>query len=134
MAGEPSLEGAVSVLIVNSDLVGKRVWRRGYVPEKPTFPYVTFQGPVSSDIALEGDSHTMARARLVQVDLWYKEAHETSAPVQALESLLDGAQLTANLKAYGCRVSDSRRLEDPEPGVIHWAYTLRVTHGVTLVP
>lgn len=124
-----TIEEAVASLIKTTDIVGGRVWKNDVVPENPTWPYVTFLGPVSLVASLEGDGKAQAYRRMVQVDLWQKERDEDSTLLTALTRALDGAALpAADQRAWWVRLFDVQRIDDERPNIVHHALTVRINH------
>lgn len=115
--------------------VSGRVFRADKVPESPTYPYVTFTDAVSMVPALDGDCATMARARLVSVDLWQKSKDEDPLMPERLVNALDGAALSgASQHVYGCKVTDCVRLDDPDDSIVHHALSVRPVHATAITP
>jgi hypothetical protein len=97
-----------------------QTYRAGYVPDAAAFPYASFLDPVSDAIALQGDAQTLGRRRLVQVDLWQKEADFDPGLVEDVIQRLDGAKIPS---AFRLSVTDSQALPE-EDDVIHHAITV----------
>ncbi len=99
-------------------------YRAGYVPDSAAFPYASFLDPVSDAVALEGDAQTLGRRRLLQVDLWQREAAFDPALVDAVVQAIDGAKIAS---AFRLKVTDVQGLP-PDPGdqadIIHHALTV----------
>lgn len=130
-----SIGGSIKAAVVAWGGVSGRVFRSDKVPENPTFPYVTFMDAVSMAPALEGDCATMARARLVTVDVWQKSKDEDPLLPERLVNALDGAGLSdASQHVYGCKVIDCVRLDDPDDSISHHALSMRPVHAATITP
>jgi hypothetical protein len=94
------------------------------VAEGETFPYVTFAPEIDSQLDLEGDSLVLAYRQTFQVDLWEEAAAESIALRDEVRTALDGLQVTK--PALRFRVQSWVRVPDPDPGVIHRAFTVGV--------
>lgn len=128
---DPTLGGAVGVLVVATGLVAGRCWRADKMPERPaTFPYVTIEPMIADNRELSGDCRTLGRARLVQVDLWQKSKDEDFELPEQLMDALDGATLEASRAALSCKADDIVQVDDPTPGILHHAITLRIVYAV----
>lgn len=97
-----------------------QTYRAGYVPDSAAFPYASFLDPLSDAIALQGDAQTLARRRLVQVDLFQKEADFDPDLVEDLIQRLDGARIPS---AFRLSVTDANAIEEPDD-VVHHAITV----------
>lgn len=88
--------------------------------QNPDFPYVTILDPISNVPALQGDARTLARRRLIQVDIWQAEGGYSEAIVDQVVEVIDGAGGTLGLRY---RVVDSAMVPDDED-VVHHALTV----------
>lgn len=125
-----TLGGRVKAIVDGTNLLRSvvRDFQRGTDVE---FPYCTFVDPISRTRVLSGDARPVAYRRLMQLDLWEKEP-STVLPDQ-LATAIDGVQLPADdgdVRAYRLLVVGQQRLDDPEPAVVHTAYTLAVVELV----
>lgn len=99
------------------------VYRAGWVPDDAALPYAVILDPISNAPALHGDARTLARRRLVQVDLWQAEANEDDSVVDDVIAALDGKRITAGR----ILVQDSVLVPDEtDADVVHHALTLSV--------
>jgi hypothetical protein len=131
---DPSIGGAVIGIVRASALVATRVWRSDKMPERPkTFPYVTVLDMISDAPGLSGDCETMARFRLVQVDVWQRTKDEDFLLCERLVDMLDGTAVVAAQRAWRVKVVDAQRLDDPDEQIIHHALTLRIAHRQPVV-
>lgn len=99
-------------------------------------PYVTVQDEVALTPAADGpyDRDVTHNVReVVQVDLWQRWRDDTGKVAEdyalpgALRRLLHGAPLPpAPGRVYGCRVTGSVRLVEPDTNVVHHALTLTI--------
>lgn len=120
-----------------SSPVGNRVFREGHVPTDASFPYVSVIDPISDAPALSGDSRTLGRRRLLQLDVWELAAEEEDDLADDLGALLDGHRSGA----YRFRTLDVTRVPDgalagPEAeagpdGITHHAITVSYTRTTT---
>jgi len=97
-------------------------YRAGYVPEDAAFPYASFLDPVSDAIDLQGDAQTLARRRLLQVDLFQVEEDFDPALVDAVVAVIDGVKGTSGFRF---RVVDVNALPEDDD-LIHHALTVSV--------
>lgn len=124
-----TIAGAIRTLIVAANVVGTRAYRhRAADAADHTYPYVTFLPRISDTVALRGDARTMARTRLVQVDLWQRADAEDDNVIKTLTTALDGATLTADEKTWSCWVQDIQEVLDPDPDLVHHSITVSVTY------
>ena len=129
MSGVESVVGAVRTVLVSWDHVGGRVFRDRAPSSGATFPYVVLTD-LSMATQLAGDSKTMAWGHPLQVSLWQKVRDESRSLVAEMLTALDGAGLTVSgAKIYGCQVSDTQRIVDPDGEVVQDAVTLQVRHN-----
>lgn len=94
------------------------------VAEGETFPYVTYAPEIDAQMDLEGDSVVLAYRQQFQVDLWEEASAESTALRNAVRAALDGLQVTK--PALRFRVQSWVRVPDPDPGVVHKAFTVGV--------
>lgn len=99
-----------------------QTYRRGYTPTDAVFPYADLLDPLSSAPALSGDSRTLARRRLLQVDLWQTEAAEAPTLPDAVVDAIDGVTIASG---FGLTVQDLTRVPETED-VVHHAITVSV--------
>lgn len=113
----------VKALIDAAPLALTAVYRQGWVPDDAQFPYASFLDPVSDAPALSGDARTLARRRLVQVDVWQDEATEDDDLVDGIVAALDGAVTSTGVRL---RVLDVSQVPGPEEDedVVHHAITV----------
>lgn len=89
----------------------------------PALPYVTILDPVSDAVLLQGDSRTLARRRLAQVDVWQDEASFSEALVDDVVDAIDGASAAGG---FHYRVVDVQNIPEPDD-VVHHALTVSLT-------
>lgn len=95
-------------------------YREAWVPDDAAFPYASILDPVSNAPALSGDARTLARRRLIQVDLWQSEADEIDGLVDTITAALDGTAMTSGGRL---RVIEVVLIPEDED-VVHHAFTL----------
>lgn len=138
MADPVTPGAALAKLLKDADVVGTRVFERGKLArfaEKATLPYITWFDPIADGPALQGDCDVLAETRLLQVSLWQKMADEDADLYRALKGVINGANLNglepsdapSKQHVYQCRVQDGQRLDDPQPGLVQHAITVRLT-------
>lgn len=93
-------------------------------PENEPRPYTVVLDHVGQSPQLKGDSRTMARRRLLQVDLWQDSAADDATLATTLENVLDGLRMTAGLRLA---VTDSRRIPEPNFGLSHFVFDCETT-------
>lgn len=98
-------------------------YRDGYVPDDAVFPYASILDPVSDAVLLSGDARTIARRRLLQVDLWQREGAEDVTLPDTIANALDGLNVTDGMRL---RHVDTQRIPEAEDDVVHHALTLSV--------
>lgn len=112
---------------------------RDKAPAGTSRPFITVSEDVSTVPDLSGDfgdvDAPVTVRELAQVDVWQAErsgtAGESYTLVPAVLRALHGADLTAApKKVYGVRVFDSRRLVEPDNGVVHQAVTVEIRRAL----
>jgi hypothetical protein len=101
-----------------------QTYRAGYVPDSAAFPYASFLDPVGDGVALEGDAQTLGRRRLLQVDVFQREAAFDPALVDDVVQRVDGARIAS---AFRLKVTDIQAIEEPDD-VVHHAITVSAVH------
>lgn len=100
------------------------VYRMGWTPEGAAFPYATILDPISNAVALEGDARTLARRRLLQVDLWQEADSEDDTLPDDVAAALDGVPLASGGRL---RVLDVALVQDEgDADVVHHAVTVSI--------
>jgi hypothetical protein len=126
---------ALGRAIKTADITGTRVFQRGHLArfgERVTLPYITWDDPITGGTELEGDCEVIAEFRVLQVSLWQKAVDHSPELVRSLKAAIRAADLnsSANRSAqhiYGPpRISDEQRIDDPEPGIVHDAISVRL--------
>lgn len=99
------------------------VYRQAHVPDDATFPYGSFLDPIGDGIALSGDARTLARRRLIQLDVYQAEETEDDDLVGLVMAAIDGQRTAGGLRA---RVIDVLLVPGPETeeDVVHHAITV----------
>lgn len=126
--------GAVKAVVEAAGL-GVSAYRNA-APDGTAMPYVTVQDEVALSPLADGpyDRGVTHNVReVVQVDVWQtwrtasgKPAEDYALPA-AIRRALHGASLPpAPGRVYGCRVTGSVRLVEPDTNVVHHALTLTI--------
>jgi len=103
---------------------------RNVAPESESYPFVTFNDDVSRIAVHSGDGTTLARQRVVMVDLWQLLDAEDTTLVESLLAAVDGASLTgADKTIFGCTVEDIQRLILPDDNICHHSLSVNVYHS-----
>ena len=119
-----TIDVEVKALIDGAGTALTATYRSGWVPEDAAFPYASFLDPVSDAPALSGDSRTLGRRRLLQVDVFQDEASEVDGLIEVLVDALDGQRIESGFRV---RVQDVTQVPDEtETDVVHHALTLSV--------
>lgn len=113
--------GQVKTLLGAVDALDE-VYRSGWVPDRAPFPYAVILDPISNPPALSGDARTLARRRLLQIDLWQTAANEDDSLVDDVVTALDGVRVEAGR----LKVQDTVMVPDDDPETVHHAVTLSV--------
>lgn len=100
------------------------VYRAGWTPEGAALPYATILDPISNGVALQGDARTLARRRLLQVDIWQERASEDDDLIDQAVAALDSTPVPSGGRL---RVLDSVLVQDEgDPDVVHHALTISI--------
>lgn len=102
---------------------GGRVYSDAIAPGGLTYPYAGVMDHLSQTAAVKGDGRALGRRRLVQVDVWQLVEDEDPALLEAVDNALDGVRIEG---AYAVAVQSSNRMYDPDPKVVHHAFTCSV--------
>lgn len=99
------------------------VYRQAHVPDDAVFPYASFLDPISDSPVLSGDARTLARRRVIQVDLWQDEDDEDDDLLDSVVNSIDGSRASGGLTF---RVQDVSLVPGPEEdqGIVHHAITV----------
>lgn len=102
-------------------------YRAGNVPDDAVFPYTSTVDPVSDVVALAGDSRTLARRHVIQVDLWldWGDVSHDALP-DTVADVLDGVRISSGR----LRVQDVNLIPEPDiqgrKEAVHVALTVSV--------
>ena len=119
---------ALRLLVVADGMVAGRVFKDA-PPESPTWPYVTFLDPVTLTDGLRGDRRALTRARVSQWDLWQHRRDEDPDLPERLAGIFNGAVLDlGDARSWGCRVTQTARVPDPDTLVVHHSLTVSLQH------
>lgn len=118
-----TLGGEIKALVDGAGTALTETYRAGHVPDDAALPYASFLDPVADAIALQGDARTLARRRVVQVDIWSDEDMAVDAIIDSVTDAIDGVKTASGLRL---RVVDVVLVPGPEAeeDVVHHAITV----------